>query len=52
MHPKAIIVCDEEALDELKVATVRYFKALEGPALEGPALEGPAIERPAPEGET
>ncbi|MDR3193222.1 MAG: glucosamine-6-phosphate deaminase [Treponema sp.] len=40
MHPKALIVCDEEALDELKVATVRYFKALEGPALEGPNLAG------------
>jgi glucosamine-6-phosphate deaminase len=26
MHPKAIIVCDEDATDELKVATVRYFK--------------------------
>jgi glucosamine-6-phosphate deaminase len=34
MHPRALIVCDEEALDELKVGTVRYFKSLEGPALE------------------
>jgi glucosamine-6-phosphate deaminase len=32
MHPRAIIVCDEEALDELKVGTVRYFRALEDPA--------------------
>ena len=29
MHKKAIIVCDEEATDELKVKTVRYFKDLE-----------------------
>lgn len=29
MHPKAIIVCDEEATDELKVGTVRYFKEQE-----------------------
>ncbi|MDR0998340.1 MAG: glucosamine-6-phosphate deaminase [Treponema sp.] len=35
MHPRAIIVCDEEALDELKVATVRYFRAIEGPNPEG-----------------
>jgi glucosamine-6-phosphate deaminase len=30
MHPKAIIVCDEAATDELKVGTVRYFKDIEG----------------------
>ena len=29
MHPKAIIVCDEDATDELRVATVRYFKDIE-----------------------
>ena len=29
MHPRAIIVCDEEACDELKVKTVRYFKSIE-----------------------
>jgi glucosamine-6-phosphate deaminase len=29
MHPKAIIVCDEGATDELKVATVRYFRDIE-----------------------
>ena len=29
MHPKAIIVCDEEAVDELKYGTVRYFKDIE-----------------------
>jgi glucosamine-6-phosphate deaminase len=29
MHPRAIIVCDEAATDELKVGTVRYFKGIE-----------------------
>lgn len=29
MHPKAIIVCDEDATSELKVKTVKYFKGLE-----------------------
>jgi glucosamine-6-phosphate deaminase len=29
MHPRAIIVCDETATDELKVGTVRYFKEIE-----------------------
>jgi len=29
MHPKAIIVCDEDATEELKVRTVRYFKDIE-----------------------
>jgi len=29
MHPKAIIVCDEDATDELKVGTVRYFMDIE-----------------------
>ncbi|MDR1301285.1 MAG: glucosamine-6-phosphate deaminase [Treponema sp.] len=33
MHPKAIIVCDEDATDELRVGTVRYFKDIEGPNL-------------------
>ncbi len=28
MHPKAIIVADEDAVQELKVKTVRYFKEL------------------------
>jgi len=28
-HPKAIIVCDEEATEELKVGTVKYFKDIE-----------------------
>jgi glucosamine-6-phosphate deaminase len=29
MHPKAIIVCDEDAADELKYGTVKYFKDIE-----------------------
>ncbi len=29
MHPKAVIVCDDDATDELKVGTVRYFKDIE-----------------------
>jgi glucosamine-6-phosphate deaminase len=32
MHPRAVIVCDEDAADELRVRTVRYFKELEGTA--------------------
>ncbi len=30
MHPQGIIVCDEAAASELKVATYRYFKDIEG----------------------
>ncbi len=29
MHPKGIIVCDEDACEELKVGTYRYFKDIE-----------------------
>jgi glucosamine-6-phosphate deaminase len=29
MHENAIIVCDEEATEELKVGTVKYFKGNE-----------------------
>lgn len=29
LHPKAIIVCDEDACDDLKVSTYRYFKDIE-----------------------
>ena len=29
MHEHGIIVCDEEAADELKVATYKYFKDIE-----------------------
>ena len=29
MHPKAIIICDEDATMDLKVSTYRYFKDIE-----------------------
>ena len=29
LHRKSIIVCDEDATDELKVGTARYFKQIE-----------------------
>jgi len=29
IHPKAIIVCDEDSTDELRVGTVHYFKNIE-----------------------
>lgn len=28
MHPKAILICDEDATLELRVKTVKYFKGL------------------------
>ena len=34
MHPQAIIVCDEEAVEELKYGTVRYFKEIEMTEIE------------------
>ncbi|MCL2440166.1 MAG: glucosamine-6-phosphate deaminase [Treponema sp.] len=34
MHQKAIIVCDDEATEELKVGTVNYFKDIEKDNLE------------------
>jgi glucosamine-6-phosphate deaminase len=34
LHPKAIVVCDEEAVVELKVATVNYFRDIESHNLE------------------
>ena len=34
MHPKAIIVCDEAACEELKVGTYRYFKDIESANLD------------------
>jgi glucosamine-6-phosphate deaminase len=33
MHPKAIIVCDDDAAEELKYGTVRYFKDIEAPEI-------------------
>ena len=38
MHPKAIIVCDEEATMELKVRTVKYFKDIESANLDPQTL--------------
>jgi len=35
MHQKAIIVCDEDAAEELKTGTVRYFKDIEKDAIKG-----------------
>jgi glucosamine-6-phosphate deaminase len=29
LHPRSIMVCDEDATLELKVKTVKYFKELE-----------------------
>jgi len=37
MHPKGIIVCDDEATVELKVGTVKYFKDIESVNLD-PAM--------------
>jgi len=37
MHPKGIIVCDEEAAIELKVGTAKYFKDIEAANLD-PAM--------------
>jgi glucosamine-6-phosphate deaminase len=34
MHPKAIFVCDDDATNELRVGTVRYFKEIEADNLE------------------
>jgi glucosamine-6-phosphate deaminase len=38
MHPKGIIVCDDEATVELKVGTVKYFKDIESAYLDPAAL--------------
>jgi len=35
MHQNAIIVCDEEATEELKTETVRYFKDIENDTIKG-----------------
>lgn len=34
LHAKALIVCDEDSTDELKVGTVKYFKDIEGKNFE------------------
>ena len=38
MHPKGIIVCDEEATLELKVGTVKYFRDIESANLDPATL--------------
>jgi glucosamine-6-phosphate deaminase len=38
MHPKGMIVCDDEATVELKVGTVKYFKDIESAQLDPAAL--------------
>ena len=38
LHPKGIIVCDDEATYELKVGTVKYFKDIESTNLEPKSL--------------
>ncbi|MBD2027181.1 hypothetical protein H6F80_22700, partial [Leptolyngbya sp. FACHB-711] len=42
LHPRSVIVCDEDATLELKVKTVKYFKELEqdSPTLEGRETHG------------
>lgn len=34
LHPRGIIVCDEDATEELKVGTVKYFKDIENDNLD------------------
>jgi glucosamine-6-phosphate deaminase len=34
LHPRGIVVCDEDATMELKVGTVRYFKQIESENFE------------------
>jgi glucosamine-6-phosphate deaminase len=38
LHPKGIIVCDDDATYELKVGTVQYFKDIEKPNLDPKSL--------------
>ncbi len=38
LHPRGIIVCDEQATYELKVGTVKYFKDIESPHLDPASL--------------
>lgn len=33
-HPRAVVICDEDAAGELETGTVNYFRALEKPNLE------------------
>ncbi|RMH54294.1 MAG: glucosamine-6-phosphate deaminase [Candidatus Hydrogenedentota bacterium] len=38
LHPKALIVCDEDATEELRVGTVNYFKDIEQENLDPASL--------------
>jgi len=38
LHPKGIIVCDEDAVDELKYGTVKYFRDIESANLSPASL--------------
>jgi glucosamine-6-phosphate deaminase len=38
LHPKGIIVCDDDSTVELKVGTVKYFKDIESPNLDPAGL--------------
>ncbi|MFQ8826136.1 MAG: hypothetical protein ACLR76_00105 [Alistipes sp.] len=38
VHPRGIIVCDEDATDELKVGTYKYFKDIEAKNLDPASL--------------
>lgn len=42
LHPRSLVVCDQDATVELKVKTVRYFTALEQDSLTLPHL-GPTV---------
>ena len=38
LHPHGIIVCDDEATDELRVGTMKYFKDIEAQNLDPKAI--------------
>lgn len=38
MHPKAIIVCDDAACEDLKMGTYRYYKDIEGTNIDAKSL--------------
>ena len=38
MHPKAIIVCDDPACEDLKMGTYRYYKDIEATNLDAKSL--------------
>jgi len=44
LHPHAVIVCDKAATDELKVATVRYFRDIESPNMDPDKMLKPYVK--------